>query len=804
MASGQGEDVTVLYVDSDSHEADATAERLERADERLSVRTATSAGEALQSLTDTTIDCLVSADDVGERNGLEILEAVREDYDDLPFILFADSGSEDLALEAVSAGATLYLPKTNGEEQYSVLADQICNAVERACASQRAATERRISRVVREINEALARATTRDDIDEQVCAIISAAEPYRFAWIGEHDPASNTVEPRASAGVEEEYLDRIEITTDDTETGHGPTGQAVRQGELAVLQDIPGDPRYEPWREPALERGYKSSAAIPLDYEDTVYGVLNVYADRREAFDEYERQLLSNLGETIAHAYHRIDLQRRNTEQIRQLERTNALLSTLFDTLPQGVLAEDESREVLAVNQQLFDLFDLDGSPDTVEGADCTSLAKSVSGMFTDPEGFVSRIDELISTREPVDNEALELADGRIFERSYRPLDLPEGAGHLWVYRDSTGRRRRHRELETILERMNDAVLVHGEDSTFMFVNRAAIEQYGYDEAEFLDMRPQDLDVPDEAEHVTERVERVRREGELVFETEHRGASGETFPVEINAAAVRFRGEPAILSIVPDITERKQRERELRRQVDRLDEFASVVSHDLRNPLNVAQGRIDLAREDCDSDHLDDAARGIERGLSLIDDMLTLARAGEQASDMEPVDLSEIARASWDHVETLDANIAVDIDATVRGDRSRLRQLLENLFRNAVEHGSTSPHSQARGDAVEHGSTSPRSQARGDAVEHGGTDVTVTVGSLPDGFYVEDDGPGIPDEHREDVFEPGYSEDEEGTGFGLAIVQQIVEAHDWRIRVTDGEDGGARFEITDVVFVERE
>ncbi|SEH68393.1 Histidine kinase-, DNA gyrase B-, and HSP90-like ATPase, partial [Halopenitus malekzadehii] len=119
---------------------------------------------------------------------------------------------------------------------------------------------------------------------------------------------------------------------------------------------------------------------------------------------------------------------------------------------------------------------------------------------------------------------------------------------------------------------------------------------------------------------------------------------------------------------------------------------------------------------------------------------------------------------------------------------------------DAVEHGSTSPRSNTREDAVEHGSTSPRSNTHGDAVEQGTDDVVVRVGTLENGngIYVEDDGPGIPEENRDRIFSEGYTTSENGSGFGLAIVQQIVDAHNWQIRAIESVDGGARFEISGI------
>jgi len=224
---------------------------------------------------------------------------------------------------------------------------------------------------------------------------------------------------------------------------------------------------------------------------------------------------------------------------------------------------------------------------------------------------------------------------------------------------------------------------------------------------------------------------------------------------------------------------------ELKRQNDRLEEFAGVVSHDLRNPLTVAEGRLGLARGECDSEHLDAAGRALDRMGDLIEDLLTLTREGEAVTDRRPVDLGALAEDCWTNVDTADATLVAEADRTVSADRGRLKQVFENLVRNSVEHSSTGSRTRS-----------------GDGVKHGGAGVTVTVGTLADGFYVEDDGRGIPPDEREEVFDAGYSTSDRGTGFGLRIVADVVEAHGWTVDVTEGSDGGARFEVTGVEFVD--
>jgi PAS domain S-box-containing protein len=222
-----------------------------------------------------------------------------------------------------------------------------------------------------------------------------------------------------------------------------------------------------------------------------------------------------------------------------------------------------------------------------------------------------------------------------------------------------------------------------------------------------------------------------------------------------------------LVGITRDVTERVRRERQLQSQNEQLEEFASVISHDLRNPLNVAQGRAELLAAEYDGKHIDEIVDALGRMEEIIADTLTLARQGQVVSEMAPVRLPDLVEACWQNVSTGDATVERIDDITIQGDRSRLRHIFENLFRNAIDHG--------------------------------GPDVTVRVGQIDENsFYVEDSGPGIPPDARESAFEPGHTSASGGTGFGLTIVRRIAEAHGWEVDITEGTDGGARFEFTGV------
>jgi len=205
-----------------------------------------------------------------------------------------------------------------------------------------------------------------------------------------------------------------------------------------------------------------------------------------------------------------------------------------------------------------------------------------------------------------------------------------------------------------------------------------------------------------------------------------------------------------------------------------VDRLARVISHDLRNPLDVADAHLQAARETGAPEHFEQLAAAHDRMARIIQDVLTLAR-GEDALNPEPaVDLGGVATDAWATVDTGAATLSIaDDPPRLTADPDRLQRLFENLFRNSVEHGSTNSRPQAENS------------------------LTVTVGRDGEGFFVADDGVGIPPADRRQVFDSGYVSGDTGggTGLGLTIVEEIADAHDWQVELTESEAGGARFEF---------
>ena len=226
-----------------------------------------------------------------------------------------------------------------------------------------------------------------------------------------------------------------------------------------------------------------------------------------------------------------------------------------------------------------------------------------------------------------------------------------------------------------------------------------------------------------------------------------------------------------LIGISRRITEQKRTEVELQRQNERLAEFANLVSHDLRNPLQTARGRLEVVQREHESEQFEVIDRAHERMAELIETLLTLASMGEERTEAEPVDLARLVERCWEHLGLDGATLEVETEQWITADRSRLKQLLENLLKNAADHADEA--------------------------------VTITVGDIDGGFYVEDDGPGIPQADRDAVFQNGFTTASDGTGFGLRIVERVVSAHDWQVTATAGSEGGARFEITNVALADR-
>ncbi|KAB1194075.1 response regulator [Haloferax sp. MBLA0076] len=688
MDDGSGADVRVLHVDDEPSLTDLVSIYLEReaGDVDLSVTTSNSGTDALERLRQERIDCIVSDYDMPDIDGLEFLRAVRSEHPDLPFILFTGKGSEEVARDAFRVGATDYMQKDTGTDQYTVLANRVVNAVSQYRA--KAASERY--------------GTAIEVLDSGVYSLDSDA---RFSSVDEVFCDLTGYDRSDILGTR--FTDIIENTPDELEavfeTVTSSTGPETERFE-AVLAPGPNYPHDD-----LLCEGHL--AARPTeDGESGVIGTLQDVTERRRHRD-------------------RIHYETRLKDAV--LDTSTSLMSAEADEI--GTKIEWTLQTV-----------------GEVAGLDRCSVY-----LYDDETNVAARMHDWQSGNHTNHPNRISLRDAR------------------WLVE------RLHRFENACLHSVSDLPPEASKTKRVL----ADAETGGF------------VSVP--------MVSKWSLVGFVVFDVVDDGRSWTDTEVDL------------LRSVGNNITHtlaRQRRERELRRQNDRLEEFASVVSHDLRNPLNVAKGFVELAREEDDVTHLDRALDGVSRMDTLLNDVLTLARQGRKVGETSSVAIENVVERAWKAVDTGGDAVLIVEDGlgTTPADEGRLQQAFENLFRNAVEHGSTGRRNPSD-DTVEHGSTGTQTVSGDDAVESGAAegadshgdgvdrnpDILVRVGPTQSGFYIADDGSGIPEDKRDTVFEHGHTTSESGSGFGLSIVESIVEAHGWEITVTEPEPdlGGARFEF---------
>ncbi|MHB8863292.1 MAG: PAS domain S-box protein, partial [Pirellulaceae bacterium] len=181
---------------------------------------------------------------------------------------------------------------------------------ERKCAESQVQHLNEVLRAVRDVGELIVRERNKETLLAEACNTLIQTRGYRLVWIGGVVPDSKRVVPMASAGPATDYLDVVTVTWDESDTGRGPVGTALRERRAIICDDTATDSNFTLWRKPALACGYRSLAAAPMIHGDRVFGAIAVYADRPAAFDDAELRLLSELAADLAFALQAIEDER--------------------------------------------------------------------------------------------------------------------------------------------------------------------------------------------------------------------------------------------------------------------------------------------------------------------------------------------------------------------------------------------------------------------------------------------------------------------------------------------------------------
>ena len=780
--------IRVLLVDDQPALGELVTTALERGDgdADYEVVTVSSAREAQTRLDGSRIDCVVSDYEMDGIDGLALLETVRCQYPELPFVLFTGKGSEEVARDVFRMGATDYVQKEAGADQYAVLAERIHDAVSQhraETASERDGVATETPKNAVYVLDSDGRVTSVDDVFVEITGY------DRETILGRHVStldADGTLVDRFEALTDADGPDTVQfeasVVTVDGEhrrcrchlTVHQFAGDSV-ESLVGTLHDLT-DRNYRR----ADHRYYDGLADLILD---TSTALMSAEADE---VDTKLRWTLRSVGEYVG----------AGRATVYSAATSDDVSNEDVDT-PDGVDAEVTVDDVEKTHEWCAP--GVAPSDDTAEGRPGAGWwlsqfrrfdnvrVETLSAMPPEADSLRRRyerqgVSSVVAVPLVSDWSLRGVVEFATYDTerhwSDREVRLLRTLGDLVAH--TLERRRRDREMaryKAIVETVPDGVFLLDEDARMTQANEAFAANFGAEVDEllgnpFLDLVDEGMITSDIADEYAEGVDAMLsgdRE-KNVFEVEV--AVPDTDDLRTYEAHTRllphdgsFRGTAGIAR---DVTDELHQRAQLRQQNERLDEFASVVSHDLRNPLNVAQGFLEVARETGDDSYLTRVEEALGRIDRLADDVLSLARRGQTVGETSQVDLGRSVTRAWETVETHDATIEVtdslDLE-TVVADETRFSEALQNLFRNAVEHG--------------------------------GPDVAVTVGLLAGerGFYVADDGPGIPPDRRTDIFGHGHTTSKTGTGFGLAIVRDIVEAHGWTIDATDSKQGGARFEI---------
>jgi len=459
-------------------------------------------------------------------------------------------------------------------------------------------------------------------------------------------------------------------------------------------------------------------------------------------------------------------------ERKQELSQTNELLSTLLNELPAGVLAETSDRRVAAVNQQLLELFDVAGESASVVDRDCVAFAENTNSMFADPDAFVQTIEERIDRGVVVRRESLELADARVFERSYRPIEFPSGDGHLWLYWDVTGRYRREESLRRFreaVEQAGTAVFITDTEGVIQFVNKEFEDLTGYPSEEAVGEMPTILNSGTHDESYFEELWTTVRAGDIWEDTiVGQRRSGEKYTA-VQTVAPITDAEGTITGFVGvqnEITDRLIEQQ-------RLSVLNRMLRHNLRNELAIVMGYVETVMDRHSDEQTHRAlATVVKRCRRLLREIKKAQEfqqlLGQDRHDDRSIQtimetLREVA-ASFDAAE-----LQVDCEPA---DEATVLDVVEVALEELVENAFT----------------------------HGGEDGTVRVAVERSAetqvvFSITDEGPGLPEMEQRVLNGAVEQPLNHSQGFGLWMAYWLVQLAGGSISYDEHEGSGTTIRV---------
>jgi PAS domain S-box-containing protein len=603
---------------------------------------------------------------------------------------------------------------------------------------------------------------------------------------------SHTLEQIAAYGEKLDKHNRL-VNKIILKEGEGVVGHVAKTGIAEIVNNTNQDSRYVV---DIIER--KSEITVPIKIGNKVIGVIDSENENENFFTQKHLEMLNNIASLVAlQLKSAVDLRDRQQAE-EELKESEERLSTLILNLDSGVLLEDENRKIVLTNKRFCDFFEIPVSPEQLIGQDCSSSAEESKWLFENPEKFVKTIDGILTKREVVLGEELTMVSGKIYERDYIPIFRNgDYKGHLWKYRDVTLRRKYRKSIEaqrqkyrSIITNMNLGLLEVNINDEILMVNQSFEEMSGYTSSELLGKVASDIFTIDTDKEIIQKENLERQKGHFnSYELKVKNKRGELRHWLISGAPnYNLNGEViGSIGIHLDITDLKslqlQKEillKDLEKRNDELNEYAHVVSHDLKSPLRSINALIAWLKED-NKDRFDAVSlqnfalieSTLEKMEQLISNILNYSSLDAESTEREVVDLNEVL-SDLEEILFIPDHINLKIAKplpTLQGDKTKLQQLFQNLIGNAIKFCDK---------------------------EEGLIEVDFEDMETHYQFYVKDNGMGIEKRYHEKIFKifNYLNKSKDSSGIGLSIVKKIVDLHEGKIWLESELNIGTTFYFT--------
>lgn len=487
----------------------------------------------------------------------------------------------------------------------------------------------------------------------------------------------------------------------------------------------------------------------------------------------------------------------KDKEAEEELIESESRLASLILNLDIAVLLENEERKIVLTNSRFCNFFEIPVLPEQLIGMDCSNSAEQSKHLFQDPESFVKNISKILEKRETVLGEELTMTNGKILERDYIPIFRnKEYKGHLWSYKDVTLQKKYEKSLKaqkekysSIIANMNLGLVEVNNDDEILMTNQSFHEMSGYSEKELLGKVASKILLIDNGPKIIKNENEKRKKGiSNSYEIKVKNKAGELRQWLISGAPnYDFNGNVVgSIGIHLDITDLKNLEiqkekllKDLERSNEELQEYAHIVSHDLKSPLRSINALISWLKED-NIDKLDEASLKniglieitLEKMEKLISDVLKYSSIGSEI-EKQYFDLNEVI-AELDQTILIPDHFSINVIKplpTILGDKTKLGQVFQNLVGNAIRYNDK---------------------------EKGIIEIDYKDIKTHYEFSIKDNGIGINEKYHNKIFETFHSlhKSKDSTGIGLSIVKKIVSLHRGKVWVKSTEGIGTTFYFT--------